>query len=137
MHVIGYSLLPQELWTWGSNVNKCLGRDIDETEVEYTPVPGHVGGWGTLVGRVGRGMPRSVACGKEFTIVATYPYEGPTEAVAKDLIEEEELRKEEERVRLEEEEAERARDEKRRSVISMQCRDRTQGSLGVRSVASR
>lgn len=30
-----------------------------------------------LVDGIGRGMPRAVACGKEFTIVATYPYEGP------------------------------------------------------------
>lgn len=28
---------------------------------------------------VGRGTPRSVTCGKEFTIVACYPYTGPTE----------------------------------------------------------
>lgn len=30
-----------------------------------------------LVDGVGRGLPRAVACGKEFTMVATYPYEGP------------------------------------------------------------
>ena len=30
-----------------------------------------------LVDGIGRGMPRAVACGKEFTLVATYPYEGP------------------------------------------------------------
>jgi hypothetical protein len=33
------------------------------------------------VDRVGRGLPRSVACGKEYTLVATYPYEGPSEEV--------------------------------------------------------
>lgn len=52
------------------------GRTIDEKEVEYTPIPGHVGGFGAMVDRVGRGMPRAVACGKEFMVVATYPYQG-------------------------------------------------------------
>ena len=68
-----------ELYTWGSNHNYCLGHQIDEKHVEYTPKPGHCGGFGAIVDRVGRGMPRSVACGKEFTLVATYPYgkEGP------------------------------------------------------------
>jgi hypothetical protein len=28
---------------------------------------------------IGRGVPRSVACGREYTIVATYPYDGPSE----------------------------------------------------------
>lgn len=44
---------------------------------EFTADPGHVGGFGVLVDGVGRGLPRAVACGKEFTLVATYPYEGP------------------------------------------------------------
>jgi hypothetical protein len=44
--------------------------------VEYTAIPGHVGGFGAIVDRVGRGMPRAVACGKEFMVVATYPYQG-------------------------------------------------------------
>jgi hypothetical protein len=52
------------------------GRTIDEQHVDYTAKPGHVGGFGALVDRVGRGMPRAVACGKEYTVVATYPYQG-------------------------------------------------------------
>lgn len=44
---------------------------------QFTADPGHVGGFGVLVDGVGRGLPRAVACGKEFTLVATYPYEGP------------------------------------------------------------
>ena len=36
-----------------------------------------MGCFGVLVDGVGRGLPRAVACGKEFTLVATYPYEGP------------------------------------------------------------
>lgn len=43
----------------------------------FSPDPGHVGGFGVLVDGVGRGLPRTVACGKEYTVVATYPYEGP------------------------------------------------------------
>ena len=44
--------------------------------MDYTPIPGHCGGFGAIVDRVGRGMPRAVACGKEYTVVATYPYQG-------------------------------------------------------------
>lgn len=43
----------------------------------FSADPGHVGGFGVLVDGVGRGLIRAVACGKEFTLVATYPYEGP------------------------------------------------------------
>ena len=103
-----------ELWTWGSNMNNCLGREIDEMDVLYTPVPGHCGGFGSIVERVGRGMVRSVACGKEFTIVATYPYEGPSENVAKKLMEEEDLRAEEARIREDEEKMAREAAEKKR-----------------------
>lgn len=104
-----------ELWTWGSNVNMCLGRELDEDlEEEFTPWPGHVSGFGSIVDRIGRGLPRSVACGKEFTIVATYPYEGPTENVARTLMEEEKLRREEEKLREEEEAALRKRADKQK-----------------------
>ena len=75
--------------------------------------PGHVGGFGAIVERTGRGMPRSVCCGKEFTIVATYPYEGPSELVARKLVEEEEMRLEEERIRKEAEAAEALRNKRR------------------------
>lgn len=44
---------------------------------EFSADPGHVGCFGVLVDGVGRGLPRAVACGKEFTLVSTYPYEGP------------------------------------------------------------
>lgn len=46
-------------------------------EQSFSADPGHVGGFGALVDGIGRGLPRAVACGKEFTLVATYPYEGP------------------------------------------------------------
>lgn len=42
-----------ELYTWGSNVNGCLGRKISETDVLYTPVPGYVSGFGAIVGKTG------------------------------------------------------------------------------------
>ncbi|KAG5178125.1 regulator of chromosome condensation 1/beta-lactamase-inhibitor protein II [Tribonema minus] len=76
-----------ELYSWGSNKHGCLGRTLLTAE-PFTPVPGHVGGFGALVDGIGRGMPRSVACGKEFTVVATFPYEGPTWAVADQLAQE-------------------------------------------------
>ena len=102
-----------ELYTWGSNQNCCLGRDIDELDIEYTSNPGHCSGFGAIVERVGRGMVRSMACGKEFTIVATHPYEGPTEEVARKLMEEEAIREEEERLQEEEEMRQRKKAEKR------------------------
>lgn len=50
---------------------------VPEDEEQFSADPGHVGGFGVLVDGVGRGLARAVACGKEFTLVATYPYEGP------------------------------------------------------------
>ncbi|CAN0432633.1 unnamed protein product, partial [Discosporangium mesarthrocarpum] len=61
----------------------------------YTEVPGHVGGFGVLVDGIGRGTPQAVSCGKEFTVVATYPYEGPVMEVALHLMEEAALAEEE------------------------------------------
>lgn len=63
--------------------------------MDFTPIPGHVGGFGAIVGRVGRGLPRTVACGKEYTIVSTWPYEGPTFDVCTKLMEEAKIRQEE------------------------------------------
>jgi len=73
-----------ELYTWGSNKNYCLGHQIDEEHVEYTPVPGHCGGFGAIVDRVGRGLPRSVACGKEVRQSEGWS-EGWSEATANSL----------------------------------------------------
>lgn len=50
---------------------------VPKGEEQFSADPGHVGGFGVLVDGVGRGLARAVACGKEFTLVATYPYEGP------------------------------------------------------------
>jgi hypothetical protein len=105
-----------ELYTWGSNRYNCLGRfvslfpsplfssaltspcccrKIQEKDVEYTATPGHVGGYGAIVGRIGRGLVRSVSCGREYTIVATWPYEGPNFEVCTKLMEEQKVREEE------------------------------------------
>ena len=81
-----------ELYTWGSNLHGCLGHAIRDQFVEHTADPGHASGFGAIVERVGRGMVRDYALGREFTIVATYPYEGPTEDVARKLMEEEAIR---------------------------------------------
>jgi hypothetical protein len=85
-----------ELYTWGSNKNGCLGRKIEASGVDYTPLPGHCGGFGALVDKIGRGLPRHVALGREFTIVATYPYQGPDLDVATKLMEEAKIREQEE-----------------------------------------
>mmetsp|Transcript_44779 Transcript_44779/g.136661 ORF Transcript_44779/g.136661 Transcript_44779/m.136661 type:complete len:243 (-) Transcript_44779:481-1209(-) len=119
-----------ELYTWGSNRNNCLGRRINETLVDYTPHPGHCGGFGAIVNRIGRGLPRSVACGTHFTVVATHPYEGPTEKTAKSLMgdhEREELEKRLERERLaeiREREAQEAaaKDRKREEIMFLTSR---------------
>ena len=74
-------------------------RKIDERDVEYTGVPGHCGGFGSIVDKIGRGFPRYVSCGKEYTVVSTYPYEGPNLDVANKLMEESKLREEEENLR--------------------------------------
>jgi hypothetical protein len=57
-------------------------------DAPFTPYAGHVGGFGVLVDGIGRGLPRSIACGKEYTVVATFPYEGPVMDVALQLMEE-------------------------------------------------
>ncbi len=70
-------------------------RTIDETDVKYTHVPGHCGGFGAIVNRIGRGFPRSISLGTEFTVVCTWPYEGPDLGVAAKLMEEAALREKE------------------------------------------
>jgi alpha-tubulin suppressor-like RCC1 family protein len=85
----------QELYSWGSNNFGCLGRKIDEKDVFFTATPGHVPGFGSLVGRVGRGFARSVSCGREFTVVATFAYEGPDNKIATKLMEEAKIREQE------------------------------------------
>ncbi|CAM9525386.1 unnamed protein product [Pylaiella littoralis] len=90
-----------ELYTWGSNRTGGLGRALPDDE-PFSADPGHVGGFGVLVDGVGRGLPRAVTCGKEFTLVATYPYEGPVMEVAVQVMQASAI--EEEEIRLVEEE---------------------------------
>ena len=84
-----------ELYTWGSNANGCLGRRIYERDVIFTPTPGHCGGFGSIVNRIGRGLVKQVSCGLEFTVVCTHPYVGPDLAVAGRLQEEANARQQE------------------------------------------
>lgn len=70
-------------------------RKIDEKDVTYTHIPGHVAGYGALVNRIGRGFPRSISAGREFSVVCTYPYEGPEIVVATKLMEEAKIREQE------------------------------------------
>lgn len=84
-----------EVYSWGSNAHGALGRRIDEKDVPFTPMPGHVAGFGALVNRIGRGFPRSITCGRDFSVVATYPYEGPDNVVATRLMEEAKIREQE------------------------------------------
>lgn len=63
--------------------------------MQFTATPGHVGGFGAIVNRIGRGFPRHVTCGREFTVVVTYPYEGPNLETATKLMEEAKIREEE------------------------------------------
>jgi hypothetical protein len=71
------------------------GRKIDEKDVIYTHQPGHVAGYGALVNRIGRGFPRSITAGREFSVVSTFPYEGPDIQVATKLMEEAKIREQE------------------------------------------
>ncbi|ETI56067.1 hypothetical protein, variant 1 [Phytophthora nicotianae CJ01A1] len=64
-----------EVFTWGSNMNGCLGRpeELGDLEENFCAVPGRVEGMEDFVGR-----PCSIAAGREFTLIATKPYIGPS-----------------------------------------------------------
>jgi alpha-tubulin suppressor-like RCC1 family protein len=93
-HCLGMSK-EGELFSWGNNLYGALGRKIDEKDVNYTPLPGHVAGFGALVNRIGRGFPRSISCGRDFSVVVTFPYEGPDFLLATKLMEEARIREQE------------------------------------------
>ncbi|KAF4149284.1 Regulator of chromosome condensation (RCC1) repeat [Phytophthora infestans] len=65
----------EEVFTWGSNMNGCLGRpeELGDLEENFCAVPGRVEGMQDFVGR-----PCSIAAGREFTLIATKPYIGPS-----------------------------------------------------------
>ncbi|KDO22060.1 hypothetical protein SPRG_12047 [Saprolegnia parasitica CBS 223.65] len=68
--------IDDEVYTWGSNVNGCLGRPLEmATNPEtFSAVPGVVEGMSDFIGR-----PCAIACGREYTVIATKPYLGPSE----------------------------------------------------------
>ena len=84
-----------ELYSWGSNRYHNLGRKLDEKDVQYSGVPGHVSGFGVIVGKTGIGHPRCISLGQEFSVIATLPYEGPDVIVATKLVEEAKIRDQE------------------------------------------
>ncbi len=63
--------------------------------MQFTPMPGHVPGFGALVNRIGRGIPRHIACGRDYSVACTYPYEGPDFVTATRLMEEARIREQE------------------------------------------
>ena len=82
-----------EFYTWGrSNLHGCLGHVIRDQFVEHTADPGHASGFGAIVERVGRGMVRDYALGREFTIKCDIRTKDPSEDVARKLMEEEAIR---------------------------------------------
>ena len=85
----------QEMYSWGSNRYNCCGRKLQERGVEYSGEPGHVSGFGVIVDKVGIGFPRAITLGQEFTIISTFPYEGPDLTVATKLMEEAKIREQE------------------------------------------
>lgn len=92
-----------DLYSWGSNPYGELARELkyeEDEEREYTPIPGFVPGFNTIVDRVGRGNVISFACGRNFSIVATSKYVGETEEEVKLRKEEEEAEQQEEEYKL-------------------------------------
>jgi len=83
-----------ELYTWGQNNYNCLGR---VTDTDFTAQPGHVKVFNVIVDRNPRGKVRSVACGHDYTLVATMSYDGPDEDEVDRLQDEEIVREEAER----------------------------------------
>lgn len=67
--------IEDDIYTWGSNIDGCLGREIEEKFVSFTPKPGLVHGFGSIVNRIGRGLPRSIAIGNNYTVVSTRKYQ--------------------------------------------------------------
>jgi alpha-tubulin suppressor-like RCC1 family protein len=84
------------LYTWGSNEHGQLGRSIEEADVRFTPFPGVVE-FGTIVNQVGRGQPKLVACGHDFTVVTTHPFDGPSEEEMIKLLETKHRKEQEEK----------------------------------------
>ena len=115
-----------DLYSWGSCSNGELGRDDYDELVKFTPYPGFVEGFDTMVDRIGRGAVVDFACGNQFTVVCTAKYTGPSEEEIIQMEEEEEERRrleEKERRRAErrarKEERKRLAEEKRKEMLEM------------------
>jgi hypothetical protein len=64
------------LFTWGLNEHGCLGRKIQDESQKIISKPGLIEGFGGKVDGIGRGVPKSIALGKGYTIVSTKAYTG-------------------------------------------------------------
>ena len=65
------------IYTWGSNLNDCLGHETLKSKfgLNFTGEPGLCcGKFGETLSGIGRGLPRSICCGKGFTVIACNPY---------------------------------------------------------------
>jgi hypothetical protein len=69
-----------KMFTWGLNEQGCLGRKIRDERNEFVSKPGLVEGFGSKVDGIGRGIPKSIALGKGYTIVCTMNYNEPPES---------------------------------------------------------
>ncbi|GBG27017.1 RCC1 and BTB domain-containing protein 2 [Hondaea fermentalgiana] len=114
--------IDNDLYSWGSNPHGELARELqyeEDEEREYSPIPGFVPGFNTIVDRVGRGSVISFACGRNFSVVATAKYVGETE-------EEVMLREDDEAAKMEREERrierlrQKAAEEERRAAKTAQ-----------------
>lgn len=64
------------LYVWGHNRFHSLGLGPDMESVAVVYAPAKVLQFNTIVDGIGRGKPRSVACGRYFTVVSTHAYTG-------------------------------------------------------------
>ena len=64
-----------DLFTWGSNTHGCLGRRLSQNSLslEYSSKPGRCPGFREIVEGIEQGQPKTVCCGKNFTLVGTHP----------------------------------------------------------------
>lgn len=77
MFLQAFASLRVQMFTWGENRDQCLGT---QQLGEFYGEPQKVWAFDVMIDGVGRGPPRSIACGTHFTVVALHEYTGPSEA---------------------------------------------------------
>lgn len=68
-----------ELYVWGYNRYSALGLGPAYDTQRVLPSPVAVGQFDRIIDGIGRGKPRSVACGKFFTVVACHAFDEDAE----------------------------------------------------------